>query len=655
MNAVLAMLEGSPAFPGATLALDDEGQIVHAWLGDSSPIREATGDVFVALDVDDNTADAARVQLLLASAFGATASSWPVLAVDAPPMLMRRDGTPLATMWQPIVRAGRIEAIAVFVIAGEGRRLEADDPVELNRICVDALALLDECDVCLRHLRGEPTARHAVHRMFRAIHTVKGSTRGTQLRTISDLAHHVEEALDMLRSSDESASPEGLVQLDQDLRRLRAAVIAARPRGEVDDAMTELLAECRPALTDLHAGVERLRLLYPEVSYRNRGGDPPMLNIPDPASTDGIIRAVDRIASAAERAQLRALRIQCTAAHNALAMIAEGAPDAALVAEVAALVAHVELYAAVYREVAASDAGPSMLVTLASWMDAPEDRSGTFDGLGEVMSQAGVPSLINAFVDMTDPYAMRRALAVLSDAQAMFEPARPRDDASLRFERAQRDLLAAIEGLARDVPHAPLADLRAIVQRLVWTPLAVIARRLVRMTRTLGAELGKNVVAEIDLGDLLVAPEIGRVIGEILVHAVRNAADHGIEMPGDRMAAGKDPAGTIRISARGDGEKLVVLVIDDGRGISVDKVRNAAVARGIMEPAQAQRATDVEVLDLLFTPGFSTTSVVTAVSGRGVGMDVIKSLAEEHGGSVTLTSHVGVGTELSLQLPFAPR
>jgi signal transduction histidine kinase len=399
--------------------------------------------------------------------------------------------------------------------------------------------------------------------------------------------------------------------------------------------MTELLSECRNALVDVYVGVERL-------------------NQAD--HLESTIRAVDQIANASDRAKLRALRIQCTAARNALAMIQDGDTDPTLVAEVSALAAHLELYANVYREVAASDSGPSTLVTLASLMDAPEDRSGVFDGLGDVMSNAGVPSLIDAFVDMNDPYAMRRALAVLTDAQAMFEPARPRDDASLRFERAQRDLLTVIEGLARDVPLAPLAEIRAIVQRLVWTPLAVIGRRLVRMTRTLGAELGKNVVAEIDLGDLLVAPEIGRVIGEILVHAVRNAADHGIEAPGERIAAGKDAAGTVRVSAQAIGTTgLVVTVSDDGRGISVAKVRATAVARGLLDAAQAARASDSEIFDLLFAPGFSTASVITAISGRGVGMDVIKSLAEEHGGSVTLTSQVGLGTVLSLELPLAPR
>jgi signal transduction histidine kinase len=272
--------------------------------------------------------------------------------------------------------------------------------------------------------------------------------------------------------------------------------------------------------------------------------------------------------------------------------------------------------------------------------------------MADVVGKANLPSLVAAFID-PDPYATRRALAVLTDAPAMFEPARPRDDASLRFERAQRDLLTAIDRLSLKVPAASLAEVRGIVQRLVWTPLGVMARRLVRMARTLSADLGKNVQAEVDLGDLLVAPEIGRVIGEILIHAVRNAADHGIESPTDRAEAGKDPAGTIRVEARDVNGRVQVCVSDDGRGIDVAKVRRAGVSRGLL-PADTI-ISETEVLDVLFTPGFSTAAAVTAVSGRGVGMDVIKCLAEEQGGTVSLSTVAGRGTRLVLDLPFSPR
>src|SRR5262249_22248806 len=158
--------------------------------------------------------------------------------------------------------------------------------------------------------------------------------------------------------------------------------------------------------------------------------------------------------------------------------------------------------------------------------------------------------------------------------------------------------------------------------------LTPLATRLVRMTKSLQSELGKQINADIEFGDLLVSPEIGRVISDILVHVVRNSADHGIEPPDDRAAASKDPTGTIRVRARADGNRVALVVTDDGRGIDVAKVRNAALRRGF-DPERVASASDAEVIDMLFTPGFSTAPGVTAVSGRGVGLDVVKCLAEE--------------------------
>jgi two-component system chemotaxis sensor kinase CheA len=171
------------------------------------------------------------------------------------------------------------------------------------------------------------------------------------------------------------------------------------------------------------------------------------------------------------------------------------------------------------------------------------------------------------------------------------------------------------------------------------------------MTRALGSELGKQVTTEVEFGDLLVAPQISRIVGEILVHAVRNSADHGIESPAERLAAGKNPSGTIRVLARQKRDRLIVLVCDDGRGIDLDRVRATAVQRRLVDAGLAM--TDAEIIELLFTPGFSTMTTVSAVSGRGVGMDVIRCLVEEQGGTVSLRSAPGHGTELRLDLPLA--
>src|SRR5262249_56080901 len=128
-----------PAFPGATVAVGADGTIQDAWLGPASPIESASGDFLAALDVDDVSSDAARVQLLLASACGAIASAWPLLASDAPTVLLRRDGRPLAMLWQPIIVAGRIDGIAAFAVAAEPLLLEPDGPTQPHRLSVAAL------------------------------------------------------------------------------------------------------------------------------------------------------------------------------------------------------------------------------------------------------------------------------------------------------------------------------------------------------------------------------------------------------------------------------------------------------------------------------------------------------------------------------------
>jgi len=621
-----------PSFPGAVLEVAGDGAVLQTWLGPASPEIAATGDVISALGIDNAGADAARIQMLLAASCGGMAAAWPMLVADAPALITRSDGMRLPVSWAPVLEAGRVTAVAMFVLAVGLPEAAVDDPAERNRVCVDALSLLDECDGCLRHLRVDPAARHSVHRLFRAVHTIKGSTRC--MRAVSELAHHIEDVLDLMRRSEHEGHVKAVLdEVEADLRRLRTEVNAARPRNEVDDAMTELGAEARTPLDDLRSALDRI-------------------TAGELAAIAPARRAVGRLGAAADRAAMRALRLQCTAAHNALEMVADGAGlDAELIAEAAALEPQIDLYRAMYREITASDAGPSLLATLGSWLDTQDD-AGDIGELAAVLASAGVPSFASCLADPS-PFAIRRALAVVADARAMFEPARPRDDASVRFERAQRDLLDALDRLARQTPVSQLGEIRAIVQRLVWVPMAVIARRLVRMTRTLGSELGKQVTAEIDFGELLVAPEIGRIVGEILVHALRNSADHGIESPAERLAAGKEPGGTIRVRARQHRDRLQILVHDDGRGIDLDRVRAIALRNGLIRDV-AQAPTEADVIDLLFTPGFSTTSSITAVSGRGVGMDVIRSLALEQGGSVTLRSVAGHGTELRIDLPLAP-
>jgi two-component system chemotaxis sensor kinase CheA len=622
-----------PRYPGATIELDGAGQIIGRWLGTAAPALGPSPDVFDALDLDGGSPDAALVQLLLASAVGSPAEAWSVLAGGAPAMLHRRDGQLLVVTWDAVIEDGAIDRVALFALPVAAPPAELDDPAETNRICVDALAQLDDCQACLRHLEADPRGRAQVHRLFRAMHTLKGSMRGAQLVAIRDLAHEAEAAIQALREHD-APSADALAEIGSAVHELRTAIAAARPRGELDDAMTDLLRECRPALVDLQLS-----------SMRLAGGEPGAAAVAH--------RAIERIRAAAERAGMAALRGQCAAAAHAVDALAHGAaPEPALIDEISLLDQQLELYAAVYRETVAQDAGPALLAAMSAQVGQAEDAGRARPELTALAASAAIPSLAEALA-ADDPGAARSALALLSDAPAMFEPSQPLDETALRFDHARRDLRAALDDLAPHVAGADLAPLRAVVERLSHVPLAPLAHRLGAMIRSLAAELHKACDAEIDLGELVAPPATARIIGEILLHAVRNALDHGIERADDRTAAGKGPHGRIEVAAYALGERLVVTVRDDGRGVDIERVRQRAVDRGLLAPDAAAAAGTAELLDLLFHPGFSTATSVTLVSGRGIGMDVIRSLAAEHGGSVVIASTPGRGTELTIELPLA--
>jgi len=141
-------------------------------------------------------------------------------------------------------------------------------------------------------------------------------------------------------------------------------------------------------------------------------------------------------------------------------------------------------------------------------------------------------------------------------------------------------------------------------------------------------------------------------IKDPLTHAVRNSLDHGIEPPEVRIAAGKDPEGTLLLRASHEGSHVVIEVSDDGAGIAVEKVRQKAIERGLITPERAGQLAERELLQLIFLPGFSTAAAVTNVSGRGVGMDVVRTNVERIGGKVEIDSRTGKGTTLRLRIPL---
>lgn len=195
-------------------------------------------------------------------------------------------------------------------------------------------------------------------------------------------------------------------------------------------------------------------------------------------------------------------------------------------------------------------------------------------------------------------------------------------------------------------------EIQSAVMKTRMVPIGRIFSKFPRMVRDLAREKGKEIELILSGEDTEVDKTVSEEIGDPLVHILRNAVDHGIETPEERTRHGKPPVGTIRLQAFHEGNSIVIEISDDGRGLDTDKIKKKAIEKGLITASEADKMTDTEAYDLIFRPGFSTADKVTNISGRGVGMDVVKTHVTKLNGIISIQSQKGKGTTFRLQLPL---
>jgi two-component system chemotaxis sensor kinase CheA len=195
-------------------------------------------------------------------------------------------------------------------------------------------------------------------------------------------------------------------------------------------------------------------------------------------------------------------------------------------------------------------------------------------------------------------------------------------------------------------------DLQDTIMNVRMVPVQTVFSRFPRLVRDLSRKSGKQIELITEGEETELDKSVVEEIGDPLVHLVRNAVDHGLESEEDRVAAGKSPTGHVWLRAYHKGNSVAIEVEDDGRGIDPEKMRNVAVKKGVLTVEEAANLDDREAIDLIFHPGFSSADKVTDISGRGVGMDVVKTNIKNLKGSVHTQSEVGKGTKLTLTLPL---
>jgi two-component system chemotaxis sensor kinase CheA len=219
-------------------------------------------------------------------------------------------------------------------------------------------------------------------------------------------------------------------------------------------------------------------------------------------------------------------------------------------------------------------------------------------------------------------------------------------------QRHSRDPVRAKLSDALAFQSRVLDELHKCVLKIRMVPVEQLFRRFPRLVRDVAKQCGKDVALEVSGQNTDLDKGILDALAEPLMHLVRNAVDHGVEHAEERISASKPARGTIYLNAYHQGTQVVIEVRDDGRGIDLAQVRTLAVEKGVLKADEAQRLSDSEALNLIFEPGFSTAAEVTEVSGRGVGMDVVRTVLDRLKGTVHISSNKGRGTTIQLRAPL---
>ena len=386
----------------------------------------------------------------------------------------------------------------------------------------------------------------------------------------------------------------------------------------MDELLPEFIAETRETLEALSGEI---------VAWE---ADPA-----DRARLDAIFRFVHTVKGSCGFLDLPRLARLSHAAEDVLGAVRDGqrAPDTALVNAVLSVVDRIgELVEAIDAGVALDDTGDERLIAAL----AEDAQPATAVAAAPV--QRGASRTIRLGVDLLD-----RMMSGMSDmVLARNELAR-----SLRDHGPDARVEAALDRLSLTV-----ADMRDAVTRTRMQKVEALFASLPRMVRDTAAELGKAVTLTVEGADVELDREMIELMRDPLVHIIRNAVDHGLEAPADRRASGKRETGRLDVSARQSGNQIVIEIADDGRGIDVARLVAKAARSGLHNEAELAAMTDAQRLDLVFAPGLSSRDEVSAISGRGVGMDVVRMNIEQIGGRVSMRNRPGQGLAIAIHVPL---
>ncbi|MFC3912194.1 chemotaxis protein CheA [Pseudaeromonas sharmana] len=548
---------------------------------------------------------------------------------------------------------------------------EVDEDI-LQDFLVEASEILEQLSEQLVDLEKRPDDRELLNAIFRGFHTVKGGAGFLSLTELVDACHGAENVFDTLRNGGRQVDAELMDVILQALDTINEMFAHVQNREPLEAAAPSLL----DALHHLSKPASAAEIAAKTVKSKPAEVKPEPVSAA-PVTTSSAGSSIDDITQDEFDRLLDELH-GVGKAPNVPASSALPAQEGgditddefeALLDQLHGQGKHVGIPESVGSHMTQAQSEADALIN----DDEFEALLDQLHGKGKAPTTASPESVKSAVMDDADraPVAsqVNKAAPAAQQAQQQVQ-----NETTVRVDTRTLDVIMNMVGelvlvrnrlvslgiasnneeMSKAVSNLDVvtADLQGAVMKTRMQPIKKVFGRFPRVVRDLARSLKKDINLVMEGEDTDLDKNLVEALADPMVHLVRNSCDHGIELPDVRAKAGKDRVGTIRLSASQEGDHILLLIEDDGAGMDPEKLKSIAIKRGVLDAEQAARMSDTEAYNLIFAPGFSTKQEISDISGRGVGMDVVKTSISQLNGSIRIHSEQGVGTRLEIKVPL---
>jgi len=498
----------------------------------------------------------------------------------------------------------------------------------LQDFLVESFELIEQLDQDLVELESNPQDLELLNRIFRVAHTIKGASSFLNFDVLTHLTHHMEDVLNKARHGELVIDADIMDVILESIDLMKALLNVIRDTssdGGIDvSGCVSRLDKCTGGTGEVESPVAEEAVVEDEAPQEEAAAeDEPDYDNMDPDELEAEIERLLQQRQAEDKAKREAKSSSADEAQQESEQEAEEEP-------------------------AKPASKTPVPLTPAPKPAAANDEESMSDDV-----RAAAPTKKAPTVEQTIRVDVKR-LDHLMNLIGELVLAKNRlikinDDVEERYEGE-----GFLEELNQVVSIVSLVttDLQIAVMKTRMLPIGKVFNKFPRMIRDLSRELNKKIELEIFGEETELDKSIVEEVGDPLVHIIRNSCDHGIEVPEIRAEQGKSETGTIKLKAYNEGNQIVIQIDDDGKGLDVEQLKKKSLEKGIITQKEAENMSDKEAFALIFKPGFSMAAKVTNVSGRGVGMDVVKTNIEKLNGIIDIDSELGVGTSMKLKIPL---